>query len=117
MAEQIVDRSTSRGVELENFVSATVRRLVASEARGDGRHSAPAGLFLVLTVLEGQIVTPMLLGHRLEVSPVVICMSVLILGWMWGLVGALMAVPIVTSARILCSNVPSLRAVGRLLAR
>ena len=77
----------------------------------------PPALFLAITTLEGQIVTPILLGRRLEISPVVILLSVLILGWIWGLVGALIAVPIVTSIRIALTNIPRLRAVGVVLAR
>lgn len=78
---------------------------------------APALVFLVITTLEGQIVTPMLLGHRLELNPLFVFLSVLVVGWLWGLVGALIAVPLVASVRIVLSNVPRLRPVAELMVR
>lgn len=82
-----------------------------------GEILAPPLLFIAITALEGQVVTPMLLGQRLQVSPFIVLTSVLVFGWMWGLVGALMAVPIVASARIVLIHVPRLRALGMLLAK
>jgi predicted PurR-regulated permease PerM len=78
---------------------------------------APAGAFLIITIIEGQMVTPMLLGRRLELNPMIVFLSVVVLGWLWDLVGALIAVPLVASIRIVLSNTPRLRGVGNLLAR
>jgi predicted PurR-regulated permease PerM len=82
-----------------------------------GAMLGPALLFLVITTLEGQLITPMLLGHRLELSPLIVFLSVLALGWLWGLIGALIAVPMVASIRIVLSNTPRLQRAARLLAR
>ncbi len=68
---------------------------------------------LVLTILEGQLVTPAILGRRMALSPVFIFLSVIIWGWLWGVAGALMAVPIVTIIKVICDNVPSLNPIGR----
>ncbi len=84
---------------------------------GIGEMLLPAAVFLVLTAIEGQIVTPMLLGNRLELSPLVVFVSVLLLGWLWGLAGALLAVPLVASLRIILSNTVTLRPVARVLSR
>src|SRR3546814_6490863 len=54
---------------------------------------APAA-YLALTSLEGQVVTPSLLGRSLMLNPLVIFVSVLFWGWLWGVPGALMAVPL-----------------------
>jgi predicted PurR-regulated permease PerM len=53
----------------------------------------------------------------LELNPMIVFLSVVVLGWLWDLVGALIAVPLVASIRIVLSNTPRLRGVGNLLAR
>jgi predicted PurR-regulated permease PerM len=63
-----------------------------------GQALLPAAVFLVITTVEGQLVTPALLGRRLDLSPVVVFIAVVVLGWMWGAIGALMAVPIMATA-------------------
>jgi predicted PurR-regulated permease PerM len=51
--------------------------------------------FCAITALEGQIITPAVLGRRLSVPPPVVFIAVLLFGWLWGIAGALIAVPIV----------------------
>jgi predicted PurR-regulated permease PerM len=55
----------------------------------------PSLVFCAITALEGQMITPAILGHRLLVPPPVIFIAVLSFGWLWGIAGALIAVPIV----------------------
>jgi predicted PurR-regulated permease PerM len=55
----------------------------------------PSLAFCAITALEGQIITPAVLGLRLSVPPPVVFIAVLSFGWLWGIVGALIAVPIV----------------------
>lgn len=78
---------------------------------------APPAVFLVLTTLEGQFITPMLLGRRLTLNPVVIFLALLVWGWLWGIPGMLMAVPLLAAFKILCDHVPSLAGVGEFLGR
>jgi predicted PurR-regulated permease PerM len=73
--------------------------------------------FLALTIIEGQLVTPILVGRRLDLSPLVIFVAVVFWSYLWGLVGALVAVPIVASTKIVLGHIPSLRPVARLLGR
>lgn len=73
--------------------------------------------FLVLTVLEGQLITPMVVGRRLAMSPAAVFVSVVVWGWLWGVAGALMAVPIVATLKIIFENVPPLRGVARTMER
>jgi predicted PurR-regulated permease PerM len=77
----------------------------------------PPLVYLVITAIEGQVVTPLLVGQRLKLSPVVILLSVVVIGWIWGLVGALMAVPLVASFRIFLANLPESEGIVRLLAK
>jgi predicted PurR-regulated permease PerM len=73
------------------------------------------GTFLVLTILEGQIITPAVLGRRMALSPAVVFVSVIIWGWLWGIAGALMAVPIATSLKVVCDHSPTLELFGSFL--
>jgi predicted PurR-regulated permease PerM len=73
-------------------------------------------VFLVLTTLEGQLLTPLLTGRRLTLNPVVIFLSMLVWTWLWGAIGALLAVPILMTFKILCDHIESLAPVGEFLS-
>jgi predicted PurR-regulated permease PerM len=75
---------------------------------------APA-LFVVLTSLEGFIVTPMLLGRSLTLSPIAIFAGMLVATWLWGVPGALLAVPLLVILRTVTSQIESLAPVSRIL--
>ncbi len=69
------------------------------------------GIALVI----GQFAAPIVLGRRLALSPVVVFLSLILFGWLWGVIGMLMAVPIAASVRIGCEHVASLEWLMRLL--
>lgn len=73
--------------------------------------------FLVLTILEGQLVTPMLIGRRLNLSPAIVLFAVIFWAYIWGLAGALVAVPILVSTKIVFSHIPSLKPMAPLFRR
>ncbi|WP_299031464.1 AI-2E family transporter [uncultured Sulfitobacter sp.] len=75
----------------------------------------PAGIYLVLTSIEGQFVTPSVLGKRLEMNIVAVFLTVIIWGWMWSVPGALMAVPFLLLLNVICNNVPGLGVLGNFL--
>ncbi len=60
----------------------------------------PAFGFACLTAVEGNLITPMILGRHMRLSPVAILIWLLFWGWMWGVPGALLAVPMLTSVKI-----------------
>ncbi|HEB80909.1 MAG TPA: AI-2E family transporter, partial [Chromatiales bacterium] len=76
-----------------------------------------SGAFIVLATVEGQLITPAVLGQRLALNPVVIFVAMVTWGWIWGVVGVLLAVPITVSAKIICDHVSSLRHLGEFLGR
>lgn len=78
---------------------------------------AVPAVFLVLTVLEGQLITPILVGRRLAMSPATVFISVVVWGWLWGVAGALMAVPIVATLKIIFENIPGLQGFARVIER
>ncbi|SLN73740.1 AI-2E family transporter [Oceanibacterium hippocampi] len=75
---------------------------------------APA-VYAALTILEGQFITPSILGRRLTMSPINVFLAVVFWGWLWGIPGALMAVPILVIVRALADNVAPLHPLSELL--
>lgn len=62
--------------------------------------SVPALVYFTITLMEGQLVTPSVLGRRLAVNPALIFFTVMILGWLWGVIGAVIAVPLLLAIQI-----------------
>ena len=75
----------------------------------------PPGVFAGLTFVEGYLVTPMALGRRLTLNPVVIFLALSFWGWLWGIAGAVMAVPIMVVFKIFCDHSESLAPIGEFL--
>ncbi|HYH37370.1 MAG TPA: AI-2E family transporter [Azospirillum sp.] len=71
--------------------------------------------FVALTTLEGNFLTPMIVGRRLSLNPIAVFVSILFWGWMWGIPGALLAVPILAIFKILCDAHEPAKAIGALL--
>lgn len=76
-----------------------------------------SGTYLCLTAVEGNFITPYLLGQKLLLNPVVILVSVLFWGWIWGAVGALLAVPLIASVKIMCDQIEFLHPIAEFLSR
>lgn len=75
----------------------------------------PALAFLVIQTLEGQLITPMIMGRSMSLDPVIVFLALLLLGWLWGVVGLLMAVPLLTCLRICAEQVSGWYPLARLL--
>jgi predicted PurR-regulated permease PerM len=74
-------------------------------------------VFLGLATIEGQFVTPIIVGRRMSLSPMVIVVALLVADWMWGVVGLLMAVPVLAVFKILCSHDERMVPVAELLGQ
>jgi predicted PurR-regulated permease PerM len=77
----------------------------------------PPAWYLLLHLLEASFITPVLLGRRFTLNPVVIFVSLIFWTWLWGVPGALLSVPILVSIKVVCDRVPSLSSVSELLTR
>jgi predicted PurR-regulated permease PerM len=66
--------------------------------------------FIQMTI--GNFIAPKVLGDRLHLSPVVILLSLLFWGWLWGIAGALLAVPIASAIKITCENIDELKPIS-----
>ncbi len=76
---------------------------------------APAAYF-TLTSIEGQLVTPTVLGRRLELNTVSVFLTVVVWGWLWSVPGALMAVPFLLLLKVVCDHVEGLSVLGNFLS-
>ena len=77
----------------------------------------PPAIYLLLTTVEGQLITPAVLGHRMSMSPLVVFMGVIAAGALWGFAGALVAVPVLVTIKIVCEHVEPVRIVAVLMGR
>ena len=75
----------------------------------------PAGLYIVLHLIEGETVTPMLLAKRFTLNPVLVVISLVFWFWMWGIPGAILSVPMLAITKIICDRVRPLAAFGHFL--
>src|SRR4029453_16501418 len=75
----------------------------------------PAGLYLGFHLIEGETVTPMLLARRFTLNPVLVIISLVFWFWMWGIPGAILAVPMLAITKIICDRVRPLAAFGHFL--
>ena len=76
-----------------------------------GHAFAVPGVFFLLAFIEGQLITPVIIGRRLALDPTVVFVWLLIWGWLWGVVGILLAGPLLACFRIFCQHVEGLHTV------
>jgi predicted PurR-regulated permease PerM len=72
--------------------------------------------YLVLAVLEGNFITPVLLGRSLTLNPVVILVALAFWGWMWGISGMILAVPILATFKIFCDHIEPMAPIAELMS-
>jgi predicted PurR-regulated permease PerM len=75
----------------------------------------PAGLYFGFHIIEGETVTPMLLARRFTLNPVLVIISLVFWFWMWGIPGAILAVPMLAITKIICDRLRPLAAFGHFL--
>jgi predicted PurR-regulated permease PerM len=80
-----------------------------------GQALLPAAAFIGLNLLESYLLTPLILGRRLTLNPVVIFLGLTFWGWLWGITGALLAVPIMVVIKIFCDHSEPLAPIGEFL--
>lgn len=77
---------------------------------------APVG-FLALTSTVGFFIEPWIHGFRMAINPVIIFVSIFFWGWLWGPVGVLLAVPLMTVIQVVLKQIPKLRPIYKVIAR
>jgi predicted PurR-regulated permease PerM len=73
--------------------------------------------FVALNLVQGNLVGPMVMGHRLSLNPVAIFIGVAFWWELWGIAGAFLAVPILASLKIICDHVEWLSGIGEFLGQ
>jgi predicted PurR-regulated permease PerM len=58
-------------------------------------------IYIGMTTVEGQFITPTIIGHRLTLNPFLVFLSIAFWTWLWGPIGAFLAVPLVMTGKIL----------------
>jgi predicted PurR-regulated permease PerM len=122
-----VDNAAAFGViaGLMNFVPIVGALITAGVllASGLAEHGAtaailaPVAVFLLVHLLESQFITPTLLGRRLQLNPLIVIAGVLVGAAAWGVGGAFLAVPILTSVKVALDAHPRYRRWGQVLGR
>jgi len=80
-----------------------------------GMTAAVAGVSLLITTVEGSLLTPALMGRAASMNRVAIFAGLLFWSWVWGIWGMLLAVPMMMVIKVVCDHVDSLQPVGHLL--
>ena len=105
------DRDTKK-----TLVGIGVVTLVAAVALdGLGAILLVPATYLVLNLLEEYVVVPFVIGHRLLLNPVVFFVWLIFWGWLWGVPGALMAVPLLAIVKIVCDHVQPLASLAEFI--
>jgi len=73
-------------------------------------------VYFTAHILEGSFITPSLLGRRFTINPIVMFFSVVAWTWLWGIPGALMAVPMTVVMNVVFSHIPSFHALHEYLS-
>jgi predicted PurR-regulated permease PerM len=75
----------------------------------------PAAIYLGLHTIEGQILTPLVLGRRMAISPLVLMLALMVFGWAWGIIGLLLAVPLIVCVKIVLTKLDGLEGWAKVL--
>src|SRR5216110_2422696 len=73
-------------------------------------------VYLAFGVLEGSFITPGVMGRSLTLNPVIILLSLTFWGWMWGIVGIILAVPILAAFKIFCAHIKPMEPLAEFLS-
>ncbi len=74
-------------------------------------------IVVLLDSVMGNFLEPRFMGRGLGLSPLVVIFSLIFWGWLWGIPGMVLSVPITASIKIVCANVPSLRPIAELMSK
>jgi predicted PurR-regulated permease PerM len=73
-------------------------------------------IYLTLTAIEGQLITPYFVGRSLKLNTVVVFLSVALWAWLWSAVGMFIAVPVLVVIRVFSEHIPALGPLGDFLS-
>ena len=77
----------------------------------------PAAGYLTLHLMEGQVLTPLTLGKTINLNPLAIILWLMIWGWLWGILGLWIAVPMLVTFKIFCSRIEGMESWAIMLEK
>ena len=82
-----------------------------------GRALLVPGAFLALNLIESNLVTPMIYGNRMRLNTVALFIGLVFWWYIWGVPGAILAVPMMAAFKIACDHIESLSPIGEFLGK
>jgi AI-2 transport protein TqsA len=74
-------------------------------------------ILIFIQMIMGNLVEPRIMGEGLDLSPLVVLFFLFFWGWLWGIPGMILAVPIAAVIKIVCSNIPELNFIAVFMSR
>ncbi len=74
-------------------------------------------IYVGLSIVEGQLITPLLVGQRFSLNTSIVFITLIFWGWIWGILGVLIAVPILLTIKVFSDQMPKLQLFSKLLER
>ena len=97
------------------LIGIIIMLLMGFVAFDDWNALVPAGIYLTLHTLEGQFLTPIVLGRQMRLSPLILILALMVFGWLWGIIGLLLAVPLLVCVKLVLGRVEGLEGWATLL--
>ena len=82
-----------------------------------GQAFLPPILYIGISGLEGNFITPTILGYRLDLSPAVAFAWLVFMGWLWGISGALLAIPLLAIFKLTCDHFKATKKISAFLVQ
>jgi len=77
---------------------------------------AMPAIYIGFNIIEGNFITPTVMGKVLTLNPMIVFISLLLWGWLWGVIGIFLAVPILAVFKIICDHIDSLKQIGEFMS-
>ncbi|MDY8107795.1 AI-2E family transporter [Fulvimarina sp. 2208YS6-2-32] len=98
------------------FGMALVGVIALADFGSVGDASVPVLIYLACTTIEGQFVTPLVVGRRLQMNAAAVFLSVAFWGWIWGVMGMFLAVPLMVTIKVFATYISALAPFGAFLS-
>lgn len=72
-------------------------------------------MFLVIQFIDNNLLTPLIAGSQININPLAAIISLVVWGMIWGMVGMILALPLLGLMKIICDEIPELRPIGYLI--
>ncbi|MDZ4745063.1 MAG: AI-2E family transporter [bacterium] len=100
-----------------SFLSTVIPGVVALVQFGDfGQALLIVLILIVMQNIIGNIIEPKIMGTSLDLSPVLVLFALAFWGWMWGVVGMILSVPIMAVTKVVLENIPSTKPLAVLMS-